>query len=98
MNWTSTPSPAPCRNTHRSRGTPAAVAASAEHSSSAAAWSTLLFEFINFVYGKQIRRFSLVGVAISDGEYARRIAASSLPTAIVLMRDHRRDATATCSA
>ena len=55
-----------CGNTQRSGATPAARAASAEHSSTAEAMSTVLLATIAFVYGNEIIRLSGDGVAIAS--------------------------------
>ena len=62
-SWQSAPA---CGNTHRSSGMPSERARSTEHISSAAAWSTSLFEFISFGYGRPIIRLVGPGVRISS--------------------------------
>ena len=56
----------------RSSGTPAARAASYEHSSTAAPWSTSMLAHMRFGYGKHTMRLSGETVRISSGEYAVR--------------------------
>ena len=53
----------------------------------AAPCSTALFEFIRFVYGNPIMRFSAVGVRISSAVYASWIHACGLAAATSLNRD-----------
>ena len=84
-SWASVPA---CRNTHRSRLMPAAVAAAAEHSTSAAPCSTLLLEFMSLVYGKPTMRLSAVGVATSSGVKLRCIQAWGLVAATSLKLLH----------
>ena len=55
----------------RSSGTPAARAASYEHSSTAAPWSTSMLAHMRFGYGKHTMRLSGETVRISSGVYAR---------------------------
>ena len=57
-NQWSCASAAACRNTMRSSGTPAARAASYEHRSIAAPWSTSMFAHMRFGYGKHTMRLS----------------------------------------
>ena len=54
----------------RSSGTPAARAASYEHSSSAAPWSTSMLAHMRFGYGKHTMRLSAETVRISSAVYA----------------------------
>ena len=65
VSWASVPASG---KTHRSRGTPAASAAATEHRIRPAPCSTMLLEFIRFVYGKPTMRLSGDGVATSAGE------------------------------
>ena len=97
-NGTSWASPAPWRKTQRSRGTPKASACSAEHMSSAPAWSTVAFELISLVYGKATIRLSGLGVPMASAVRGVRMAANSLCRAIWLQRAHSALATATCSS
>ncbi len=53
-------------NSHRLLSIPNATAASTEHSTSAAAWSTFHCEHIAFVYGVAIMRLAAEAVAMPD--------------------------------
>src|SRR4051794_15970098 len=66
-SWVSVPDHG---NTHLSSGTPAARAASTEHTMRAADWSVSRLAFIAFVYGKPIQRLSAVTVAISSADFS----------------------------
>ncbi len=85
-------------NTQRSRGTPNASARAALHMMSAAAMSTSLLEFIDFVYGKPIIRLRSVGVRISSAVIAVRSHACGLFAATSEKRDHSSLATTCCSS
>src|SRR5437879_2325985 len=63
-SWASEPAHG---KTHWPSGTPAARAASTEHSNTAAAWSVCMLAFISLGYGKPIMRLSGPGVRISSG-------------------------------
>src|SRR5439155_23131685 len=85
-SWASAPANG---NTQRSRGTPAASAAPAEQTISAAAWSVWMLAFISFGYGKPIMRLSSVTVRISSAVRASGNHAYGLPAATALKRAHR---------
>ena len=72
----------------RSSGTPAARAASSEHNSTAAPWSTSMLAHIRFGYGKHTMRLSGVTVRTSSGEYAVRDHALGFSAATAENRAH----------
>ena len=78
--WSWAPADAATK-TQRSRGTPAASAASADITTSAAPWSTWRFAVISFVYGCAIGRLRSLGVAIASASAPSRTHACSLPAA-----------------
>ena len=61
---------------------------STEHSTTAAAWSTMLFEFISFGYGQLIIRLPADGCAISSALTASRTQACGLAAATALKPAH----------
>src|ERR1700735_1354009 len=85
-------------NTHRSRGTPAASAAAAEHMISAPPWSTRLFPVSNLGYGNETIRLFSPMVMMSSAEHESVIQAWGLPAATWENRDHRRPMSCSCSA
>src|SRR3954452_25608148 len=84
-SWASVPDHG---NTHLSSATPAARAASTEHTMNAADWSVSRLAFMALVYGKPIQRLSAVTVAISSVDFSSGNHACGLRAATELNRDH----------
>src|SRR5947208_11897988 len=85
-SWASAPDHG---NTHFSSGTPAARAASTEHTITAADWSVSRLAFMALVYGNPIHRLSAVTVAISEAVRSSRDNAWGLRAPPVLNGDQR---------
>src|SRR2546421_13125269 len=83
-SWASAPDHG---NTHLSSGTPAARAASTEHTMIAAAWSVSRLAFMAFGYGNPIQRLSAVTGPISSGVFSSRNQAWGVRAATELNRD-----------
>ena len=83
---------------HRSSGTPSSRATSALMRISAQPWSTWMFAFISFVYGKVTWRLSAEAVRSSSGVYARGVHAASCSAATVLKPAHSSAIRWRCSA
>src|SRR5205807_6377186 len=84
-SWASAPDHG---NTHFASGTPAALAASTEHTMTAADWSVSRLAFMALVYGKPIQRLSAVTVAISSIDFSSPNQAWGLRAATELNLDH----------
>ena len=83
---------------HLRSGMPQRRAVCAEQSSSAAAWSTLLLEFISLGYGKETGRLKSLGVRISSAVFASRIQAWGLSAATRLNPAHSSETRSMCAA
>ena len=88
MNHSSLACALACANTQRSRGTPAAAAASAQQRISAVAWSTWMFAVSRFRYGSETGRLSGVAASNSSASNCCRIRAWGFAAATFEKRDH----------